>query len=192
MRNWADVNSPRCPFPCKNILGQFQVATFIDNVKIHNIKWDPRSAVEDIFDCLQENTVASVAWTAASMNGEPLENMVPATELVEDYVGRSEEKKKKAEAGNISQAPLAPEPVAPSNILYTKENVCSDPPQVNPEETKAAGVEPPVDWFEPLENDEDDVYSPGGNDPEEESVAGESEKSESIVGSEKTSKKSIR
>ncbi|CAN9512469.1 unnamed protein product [Ophioblennius macclurei] len=47
--------------------------------------------------------------------------------------------------------------------------------------------EPPMDWFEPLEDDEDDFS--GRIDPEEESLAGESERSESVAGSEKTFKR---
>ncbi|KAM9362188.1 methyl-CpG-binding domain protein 1b [Symphorus nematophorus] len=74
-----------------------------------------------------------------------------------------------------------------------QENPSSDAVQENPEEAKdktevkeeakASGGEPPVDWFEPLEEDDDD-----DRNAEEESLAGESEISE-MAGSEKALKK---
>lgn len=122
------------------------------------------------------------------MNEEPLESPVPARQPVEEDVQSTEMKSTEAEI--ISEAATAQEPSEPSELDTTKKP-SSDPVQENPrhikEEAKAIGGEPPVDWFEPLEDD--DVDSVCRNDPEEESVAGESERSESMAGSEKAFKK---
>ncbi|GLD62183.1 uncharacterized protein AKAME5_001393100, partial [Lates japonicus] len=126
------------------------------------------------------------------MDTEPPESTFPGTEPVEEDVGQStEEQGSKAE--NTSEAEPAQEPMAPLESLDTKENPSSDPVEEAPreikeEEEKATGGEPPVDWFEPLEDD-DDAYSVDRNDAEEESLAGESERSESVAGSEKAFKK---
>lgn len=127
------------------------------------------------------------------MNTEPLESPVPGIKPVEEDVGQSTEKKG-SEAGNTSEAAPAQDPLAPSDSLSTKRSPSTDPVEETPgeikEEAKATGGEPPVDWFEPLEDDDDaDANSIGRDDPEEESLAGESERSESMVGSEKTLKK---
>ncbi|CAF96881.1 unnamed protein product [Tetraodon nigroviridis] len=58
------------------------------------------------------------------------------------------------------------------------------------EDLKAVLDEAPVDWFEPLEEDEE-FDCIGKNDLEDESVAGESERSESVYGSEKAYKKTF-
>ncbi len=125
------------------------------------------------------------------MNEEPLESPVPGSEPVEEDVGQSTEKKG-SEAENTSEAAPAQESLAPSDSLSAKESPSTDLLEETPgetrEEAKATGGEPPVDWFEPLEDD-DDANSGGRDDPEEESLAGESERSESVVGSEKTLKK---
>ncbi|XP_044075545.1 methyl-CpG-binding domain protein 1b isoform X2 [Siniperca chuatsi] len=123
------------------------------------------------------------------MNEEPLENVVPGRKPVEEDAGQTTESSKEEKT---SVAAPAQEPLAPSDRLHTNENPSSDPAKETPgeeqEEAKATGGEPPVDWFEPLEDD-DDADSVDRNDPEEESLAGESERSESMVGSEKTLKK---
>lgn len=128
-----------------------------------------------------------VASTCAEMNEERLESPGSAGEPVEDDVQGIE--KKSSETDTISEPSPAQEPLEPSE-LETAENPSLDPAHKNPEdvkeEAKAFACEPPVDWFEPLEED-DDVDS--RNDPEEESVAGESERSESMAGSEKAFKK---
>lgn len=120
-----------------------------------------------------------------------MESPAPGMEPVEEDVGRGPEKKS-SEAGNPSEAAPAREPLAPSQRLDPKESPSSGPAGNTPgeakEEAKAAGGEPPVDWFEPLEDD-DDASSVGRNDPEEESLAGESERSESMAGSDKALKK---
>uniref|UniRef100_UPI0037E965F5 methyl-CpG-binding domain protein 1b isoform X2 n=1 Tax=Semicossyphus pulcher TaxID=241346 RepID=UPI0037E965F5 len=124
------------------------------------------------------------------MNEEPLENPVPDREPVEEDVGQSKEKKSEEE--NTSDAAPAQEPLASTEEPVTKEEPTSDPvAEISgeaKEEAKAAGGEPPVDWFEPLEED-DDANSDGRNDPEEESLAGESERSEGMAGGERALKK---
>lgn len=114
------------------------------------------------------------------MNEERLESPVSAREPVEEDV-------QSTGAETISELAPAQEPLEPSE-LDTTESPSLDPAQQNPEEAKATCIEPPIDWFEPLEED-DDVDSISRNDPEEESVAGESERSESMAGSEKAFKK---
>ncbi|XP_031135417.1 methyl-CpG-binding domain protein 1b isoform X3 [Sander lucioperca] len=120
------------------------------------------------------------------MNEEPRESPLPGREPVEKDVVQSTEKNS-SEAENTSEVAPTREPLAPSGSLGTKGNSSSDPVKGTPgdetEEAKATGGEPPVDWFEPLEDDDDSF---GRNDPEEESLAGESEKSESVADSEKT------
>lgn len=112
------------------------------------------------------------------MNEEPLEGLDSGREPVEEDEGQSTEKEN-SEAQNTFE-------VAPSEKL--EDNPSSGLEEETPGEAKATGGEPPVDWFEPLEDD-DDANSVGRNDPEEESLAGESERSESVAGSEKAFKK---
>ncbi|XP_051271197.1 methyl-CpG-binding domain protein 1b isoform X2 [Dicentrarchus labrax] len=127
------------------------------------------------------------------MNEEPLESPVSGREPMEEDVGQSTEKKSSRAENTSEAAPAQEEPLAPSDSLDTKGSPSSDPVQENPEgakeDDKAASGEPPVDWFEPLEEDDDDANSVGRNDPEEESLAGESERSESVAGSEMALKK---
>ncbi|KAA8593490.1 hypothetical protein FQN60_009606 [Etheostoma spectabile] len=126
------------------------------------------------------------------MNEEPRETPVPGGELVEKDVVQQSPEKNSSKAENTSEVAPTQKPLAPSGSLDTKGNSSSDPVNETPgeetEEAKAAGGEPPVDWFEPLEED-DDATGCGRNDPEEESLAGESERSESVADSEKTSRK---
>ncbi|XP_030584941.1 uncharacterized protein LOC115780095 isoform X2 [Archocentrus centrarchus] len=107
-------------------------------------------------------------------------------DTVEDDVRQSSENKS-SETENTSDA--APEP---SDGVNTEETHSAGPAEEKAaeekEEAKVSGGEPPVDWFEPLEDD-DDAESNDRNDPEEESLAGESERSESVAGSESTFKK---
>ncbi|KAI3370418.1 hypothetical protein L3Q82_025189 [Scortum barcoo] len=123
------------------------------------------------------------------MNEEPVESPVPGKEPEGEDVGQSTETKG-GEADNTSEAEAAPESLAPSDS--TKESPRTDPAEEISgeikEEPMSTGGEPPVDWFEPLEDD-DDANSVSRDDAEEESLAGESEKSESLVGSEKAMKK---
>lgn len=137
------------------------------------------------------------------MNEEPVESPAPGREPVEDEVGQSTEtksseagnepvedveqstEKKSSDVENTSEAATAQEPLAPSQRLNTEETPSSDLVEETPgeerEDAKAFGGEPPIDWFEPLEDD-DDANSDG-------SLAGESERSESVAGSEKAFKK---
>uniref|UniRef100_A0A8D3CRN1 Methyl-CpG binding domain protein 1b n=1 Tax=Scophthalmus maximus TaxID=52904 RepID=A0A8D3CRN1_SCOMX len=80
----------------------------------------------------------------------------------------------------VTHVPLEPSvPPVPSDSLHTGGNPVG-------ESLVEVKEEPPADWFEPLEDDEDDdALSFGRNDAEEESLAGESERSESVAGSEK-------
>lgn len=125
------------------------------------------------------------------MNEQSIQN--PGRKPVEEDAEQSAEKKT-SEAENTSVATSAQEPLAPPHTVNAEETPRSDPVETTPpevkEEAKATGGEPPVDWFEPLEEDDDiDANSTGKNDPEEESLAGESERSESMAGSEKAFKK---
>lgn len=118
------------------------------------------------------------------MKEEPLEGLDSGREPVEEDVGQSTEKES-SEAQKTSEAAENPD---------TKEDLSSglveETPGEEKDEAKATGGEPPVDWFEPLEDDDDDdAKSVGRNDPEEESLAGESERSESMADSEKALKK---
>uniref|UniRef100_A0A665VU42 Methyl-CpG binding domain protein 1b n=1 Tax=Echeneis naucrates TaxID=173247 RepID=A0A665VU42_ECHNA len=134
------------------------------------------------------------------MKEEPLENPFPGKESVEEDVGQSTEKQSSKEE-NAPEEASTHEPVAPSYSPHAGTNFSSDPEEESPgegkeetmdetqdllhdeemdevkDETKGLGGEPPVDWFEPLEED-DDANSVG-------SLAGESERSESVAGSEK-------
>ncbi|XP_010733260.1 uncharacterized protein LOC104922198 isoform X1 [Larimichthys crocea] len=129
---------------------------------------------------------------------EPPESPVPGTEPVEEEEEEDENdleqsaETKSSGAENTPEAAPAQEPLALLDRFDTNENLSPDPMQENLEEdnedSKANSGEPPIDWFEPLEDD-DDANSVGKNDPEEESLAGESERSESMAGSEKAFRK---
>ncbi|KAK5872985.1 hypothetical protein PBY51_013636 [Eleginops maclovinus] len=101
------------------------------------------------------------------MNEEPVGAPASVTEPEAKDVGQSTET-------ISSETEISTEKNPPSS-----DPVKETPVQVK-EEDKAAGLEPPVDWFEPLEDDDYD---------EAESLAGESEKSVSVAGSEKNNKK---
>ncbi|KAF7656861.1 hypothetical protein LDENG_00034700 [Lucifuga dentata] len=131
----------------------------------------------------------------------------------EEYVKPSAETKT-SEAEPPQEAASAPETMTSSDKLDAKEiqepqtshpvdevsGEAKEGAEVK-EKAKASGGEPPVDWFEPLEEDDDDddddddanswdfqgsdLYLNGRRDPEEESLAGESVKSENLVSSEK-------
>ncbi|KAG8007373.1 Methyl-CpG-binding domain protein 1 [Nibea albiflora] len=131
---------------------------------------------------------------------EPPESPVPGTEPVEEEEEDEEEdveqsvETKSSEAENTPEAAPAQEPLVLLDGFDTNENLSPDPMQENfdedNEDSKANSGEPPIDWFEPLEDDDDDdANSIGRNDPEEESLAGESERSESMAGSEKAFRK---
>lgn len=119
------------------------------------------------------------------MNEDPPKSLVLAREPVEDNVLST--KMESIEAEIISEAAPARESLEEASGLNRLERPGSDSDRlVEIEDEKATGGEPPIDWFEPLEDDDDDDTR---NDPEEDSVAGESERSESVAGSEKAFKK---
>ncbi|XP_039972271.1 methyl-CpG-binding domain protein 1b isoform X2 [Xiphias gladius] len=128
------------------------------------------------------------------MSEEPLKSPLPGKEPAEEDVGQSTETLSCKEENTSEEAPKQ-EPLAPSDSLDTTANHSSDPVEEtlvedqDQEEEKAFGIDPAVDWFEPLEDDDDDANSIGRNDAEEESLAGESELNESVAGSEKAFKK---
>ncbi|XP_069368322.1 methyl-CpG-binding domain protein 1b isoform X2 [Paralichthys olivaceus] len=130
------------------------------------------------------------------MNEEPQESPAPGREPVQDDVGQTTEEKPSSRAESPSRPAPSHEPIGPSDSLPTQETpspipIEKSPEEANEEEARAVGGEPPADWFEPLEDDEEDDANSyfGRNDAEEESLAGESERSESVAGSEKAFKK---
>lgn len=116
------------------------------------------------------------------MSEQPAQSVIPGTEPVAEDVEQSTER----QSSETDHAGT----VAASDSHNTKQDPGSSgpgevtPAEEAPDEDKAADNEAPVDWFEPVEEDEDDFS--GRNDPEVESLAGESERSESVAGSEKT------
>ncbi|KAM7006167.1 methyl-CpG-binding domain protein 1b [Tautogolabrus adspersus] len=108
-----------------------------------------------------------------------------ATASLED-VGQNPEKKSNAE--NTSEAAPAPESSACLDLSDPKKKPISDTGEEisgeTKEDAKSTGGEPPVDWFEPLEDDDE-----ANSDGELESLAGESERSEVMAGGEKTVKR---
>lgn len=114
--------------------------------------------------------------TGATMNEGPLKTPVPGGAPVEQGAGGQSTQKISGKAEWTSEPTPALEPRAASNSVAAQELPGSEDAD---EAAKAAGFEPPVDWFEPLEDDDND----------EESLAGESERSESLAGSEKLFKK---
>lgn len=139
------------------------------------------------------------------MSEEPPESPFPGKEPVEGDVGQDPETQSSKEENTSEVAAPTQEPMAPSGSPHTEANPSPKPveepieeivekatteiKQEENEEERATGSEPPVDWFEPLEDDDD---ANSRNDGEEESLAGESERSESVAGSEKAFKKLYR
>lgn len=137
------------------------------------------------------------------MDEETLESPLQGTETVEEDAGQNAEKnsckgdtveedigqrseKKSSEIDETNEA--APESSDGVNAIGSPSSgPMKEKATEEKEEAKSSGGEPPVDWFEPLEDDDDE--SNDRNDPEEESLAGESERSESVGGSESTFKK---
>lgn len=113
------------------------------------------------------------------MNKEQLKGLVCSRKHVEENVGH------KAQSCDTKK------------ILSSA--VMDDSSEEEKEPSKTTGGEPPVDWFEPLEEDndsdvddddeEDHANSVSKNELEDESLAGESERSGSMAGSEKAFKK---
>ncbi|CAJ1051311.1 methyl-CpG-binding domain protein 1b [Xyrichtys novacula] len=113
------------------------------------------------------------------MNEEPVESPVLDREQVEKHAGQSPERNSEEE--NTSEEAPAQESWASSDVSDVKEKPISETAEETPvqikEETNTAGGEPPVDWFEPLEDD-DEANSDSRNDLEEDSLAGDNERSE--------------
>lgn len=122
-----------------------------------------------------------------SMSQEP-ESPVPSKEPEDEDVGEKEDTEDDSISEEATQNPQDP------SRLHETQHPCLDAvPEIlgdEVEESKAVFDEAPIDWFEPLEDEEFDCISKNGL--EEESVAGESERSESVYGSEKADKKGFR
>lgn len=123
-----------------------------------------------------------------SMSREP-ERPVPSKEPEDEDVGEDEDTEDDSVLEEATQNPPHP------SGLYRTQRPSSDAVQEiegdEVEDLKAVLDEAPVDWFEPLEEDEE-FDCIGKNDLEDESVAGESERSESVYGSEKAYKKTFQ
>ncbi|XP_068450945.1 methyl-CpG-binding domain protein 1b isoform X2 [Clinocottus analis] len=117
------------------------------------------------------------------MNEVPLQTPVPDGAPVEEDAGGQSTENKRGEAAWTSDPTPAFEPREAFHSVATQGPPGSEPVRKTSEEAdeaaKAAGCEPAVDWFEPLEDD----------DYDDDSLAGESERSESVAGSEKVFKK---
>lgn len=87
----------------------------------------------------------------------------------------------------------------PFHVPHTNKQVTSTETKAETEEQKPDDTKEPTDWFEPLEDDDDEDANSfefsaerrplDPKDAEEESIAGESERSESVTGSEKAFKR---
>lgn len=113
------------------------------------------------------------------MNEEPLEILTPVKEAVKyddkspEEGGMQGERDADKQSAQELEEPFTPDlRVKPS--MDSEEVVKDIKTEENP---------PPLDWLEPLDED-DDVENLSRNDHDEESVAGESERSESLAGSE--------
>lgn len=121
------------------------------------------------------------------MSKEP-ESPVPSKEPEEEDVGGNTDDNIEDESASEE---ATQDPTDPSELHKTAHPGSDAVQEIlgdEAEDSKAVFDEAPVDWFEPLEEDEE-VDCISKNDPEEESVAGESERSESVYGSEKAYKK---
>lgn len=126
-------------------------------------------------------------WSVrAPMSQEP-ESPVPSKEPEEDLGGITDEDNTEDES---TSEEAARDPTEPSELEPERPDSAAVREILGEEmeDAKAVFDEAPVDWFEPVEEDEE-YDGIGEKDPEEESVAGESERSESVYGSEKAYKK---
>ncbi|XP_029907647.1 methyl-CpG-binding domain protein 1b isoform X2 [Myripristis murdjan] len=135
------------------------------------------------------------------MNEEPPKSPSSGVEPKEGDAEQSTEKRN-SEAESTSEVASTQEAMAPSLEPDKKEDAFTDSVELASGEAsegaKALAGEPPMDWFEPLEDDDEaeswdladaDQHFNGKKDPEEESLAGESEKSGSVASGERTFKK---
>lgn len=130
-----------------------------------------------------------MARICTSMNEEPLESPTSAQEPV-DYGDESpEEESMQGERDTDAKSAQGPvEPIKPDLTVKPSMDL-----QEVAQDIKTEGNPPgeaPLDWLEPLEED-DDVENLR-NDQDEESVAGESERSESLAGSENAYKRNYK
>lgn len=131
-----------------------------------------------------------MARTYTSMNEEPLGSPTSAQEPV-DYDDESPEEEsmqgEKDAAAQSAQEPV--ESTKPNLTVKPKMDLHEVASDINTEGNPPG--EAPLDWLEPLEED-DDVENLSRNDHDEESVAGESERSESLAGSENAFKRNLK
>lgn len=111
------------------------------------------------------------------MSKETPEPPVPDREHVKEDAGGSQEKESDDEdtSGAVQEAGAAWSKDSPGVSDIQKKSTSGTAEEISGE-TNTSAVEPPTDWFEPLEDD--DEATSDRNDPEEESLAGESERSE--------------
>lgn len=125
-----------------------------------------------------------------SMNKEPLKSPTSAQEPV-DYDDESpEEESMQDERDADAQSAQGPvEPNKPDLTVKPSMDLQEVVQDIKTEENPPG--EAPLDWLEPLEED-DDVENINRNDHDEESVAGESERSESLADSENAYKRNYK
>lgn len=123
------------------------------------------------------------------MNEEPPKSVTTVQEPGNHDDQRPEEESVEAERDDDAQS--AEETIEPTGPDLTKKPSMEPKLQEILQDIKQEGTpggDAPLDWLEPLEED-DDVDNLSRNDHDEESVAGESEWSESLAGSEKAFKR---
>lgn len=122
------------------------------------------------------------------MSQEP-ESPVPSKEPEdEDVRENTDEDNTESPSEETAQDPTDPSGLQDLKTEHPNSDAVQERLGDEVEDSKAVFDEAPLDWFEPLE-EEEEVDCISKNDPEEESVAGESERSESVYGSEKAYKK---
>lgn len=122
------------------------------------------------------------------MSREP-RSPVPSKEPEDEDVGEDEDTEDDSDLEEATQDP--PDPSGPHKTQHPSSDAVREILGDDVEDSEAVFDEAPVDWFEPLEEDgESDCI--GKNDLEDESVAGESERSESVYGSEKAYRKTFQ
>lgn len=110
-----------------------------------------------------------------------------------------EEEQPKSPVPEAAGDAVEEQPSSPPHVPDTDKQESSTETKADTEEQKPEETKEPTDWFEPLEDDDGEDANSfefpaeqralGPKDLEEESVAGESERSESVVGSEKSFKR---
>lgn len=132
----------------------------------------------------------SVALLYTSMNKEPLESPSSDQGPVEHNDECPQEESLEAERdAEAHSAQGYVEPTKPDSTGKPSMDLQEVLQDIKKEESPPG--EAPLDWLEPLEED-DDVDNLSRNDHDEESVAGESERSESLAGSENAFKRNYQ